>query len=168
MALPPNPVAIEITTAGPDDTRAVAAAVAPLLDDGDLLVLTGDLGAGKTCFTQGLGRALGVVDRITSPTFTIASEYEGRLRLHHLDVYRLDGPADTGDLDLPELAEQGVTVIEWGERIDDALAGDRLTVEMTFGAGDDDRVLVIIGTGSSWADRAEALRWALARWTGPC
>ncbi|MEL7158633.1 MAG: tRNA (adenosine(37)-N6)-threonylcarbamoyltransferase complex ATPase subunit type 1 TsaE, partial [Actinomycetota bacterium] len=109
---------------GPATTRALAGAMATVLDDGDLLVLTGDLGAGKTCFTQGLGAGLGIEDRITSPTFTLVSEYRGRLDLHHLDVYRLDGPADTLDLDLHELAEDGVTVIEWGERIDAALGVD--------------------------------------------
>lgn len=116
----------------PSTTRALAGALAGLVADGDLLVLTGDLGAGKTCFTQGLGAGLGVEDRITSPTFTLVAEYQGRLRLHHLDVYRLDGPADTTDLDLHELAEDGVTVVEWGEQIDTALGTDRLVVEIAF------------------------------------
>lgn len=117
---------------GPSTTRALATALSEVVTDGDLLVLTGDLGAGKTCFTQGLGAGLGIEDRITSPTFTLVAEYEGRLRLHHLDVYRLDGPADTIDLDLHELAEEGVTVIEWGEQIDTALGADRLVIEIAF------------------------------------
>jgi len=176
---------------GPSATRALATALAELLTDGDLLVLTGDLGAGKTCFTQGLGAGLGVQDRITSPTFTLVAEYEGRLRLHHLDVYRLDGPADTTDLDLHELAEDGVTVVEWGEQIDTALGRDRLVIEIAFldvepsegssghasaeptvdGAefvADDRRRFALRLVGERWQARAEAIGAALAPWEVPC
>ncbi|MEM8925070.1 MAG: tRNA (adenosine(37)-N6)-threonylcarbamoyltransferase complex ATPase subunit type 1 TsaE [Actinomycetota bacterium] len=169
------PVVLCVATDGPEATRALAAALAPLLSDGDLLVLTGDLGAGKTCFTQGLGVGLGVDERITSPTFTLVAEYEGRLRLHHLDVYRLDGPGDTGDLDLHELAEEGVTVVEWGERIDPVLGADRLLIELTFPdlgqdgeSGDDDRLLRIEPVGERWRARAEAMASALGPWAVPC
>lgn len=117
---------------GPERTRAVAAALAGVLADGDLLVLTGDLGAGKTCFTQGLGVGLGIDDRITSPTFTLANRYRGRLTLHHLDVYRLEGEADAVDLDLDELIESGVTVIEWGDRVAGLLPDERFTVAIRF------------------------------------
>ncbi len=108
----------------------MAAVLADLLEDGDLIVLSGDLGAGKTCFTQGLGRALGITDRITSPTFTLANRYEGALTLNHLDVYRIEQLADTLDLDLPELMEEGVTVIEWGEQILPILGDDFLLVRI--------------------------------------
>ncbi|MEL6981209.1 MAG: tRNA (adenosine(37)-N6)-threonylcarbamoyltransferase complex ATPase subunit type 1 TsaE, partial [Actinomycetota bacterium] len=108
---------LRVASDGPERTQAFAAALAEVLVDGDLLVLTGDLGAGKTCFTQGLGAGLGIDDRITSPTFTLANRYRGRLILHHLDVYRLDGEADAADLDLDDLLESGVTVIEWGDRV---------------------------------------------------
>lgn len=117
---------------GPDRTRALAAALADALVDGDLLVLTGDLGAGKTCFTQGLGAGLGIDDRITSPTFTLANRYQGRLTLHHLDVYRLEGEADAVDLDLDDLLESGVTVIEWGDRVAGLLPHDRFTASIRF------------------------------------
>lgn len=119
-------------TTGPDETRALAAALAPLLDEGDLLVLAGDLGAGKTCFTQGLGAGLGIDERITSPTFTLANRYEGRLVLNHLDAYRIDSLAETLDLGLTELLEDGVTVIEWGDRIDEALPADHLLVALRY------------------------------------
>jgi tRNA threonylcarbamoyladenosine biosynthesis protein TsaE len=126
-----NPVVV-VRTVGPDDTRALAAALADQLVDGDLLVLTGDLGAGKTCFTQGLGAGLGIDERITSPTFTIAGRYEGRLVLNHLDVYRLESSAETLDLGLGELLEDGVTVIEWGDRIADVLPADHLLVALRY------------------------------------
>lgn len=156
-------------TDGPDSTRTVAAALADHVIDGDLIVLTGDLGAGKTCFTQGLGAALQVEDRITSPTFTLVSHYDGRLRLNHLDVYRLDGPDETLDLDLPELAEDGVTVIEWGERISEVLPVERLTVELRFDDdGDDCRGLRFLFAGSSWLARHEAIAAGLVAWAAPC
>ncbi len=155
-----------------EGTRALAGAMAPHLGHGDVLVLTGDLGAGKTCFTQGLGAALGVADRITSPTFTIVSEYRGRLPLHHLDVYRIDDPDDTLDLDLPELLEAGVTVVEWGERIGDALPASRATVELRFdddGARDPDSRQVRIGLhGPAWLARRAALARDLEPWAVPC
>lgn len=160
--------ALSAQTSGPEQTRALAAALAPLLRDGDLLVLTGDLGAGKTCFTQGLGRGLGVADRVTSPTFTILAEYEGRLPLHHLDAYRLAGPDEAGDLDLPELLEAGVTVIEWGDRLRDALPADQLWVELRLGDGDDDRLLRIEPRGPHWVDRTAQLQQAVAPWSEAC
>src|SRR6185437_14092618 len=81
---------VTIRTESPDATRAVAAAIGAQLVAGDLVLLVGDLGAGKTAFTQGLARGLGIEARVTSPTFTIVQEYEGRLKLAHVDVYRLD------------------------------------------------------------------------------
>lgn len=110
----------------------MAATLAEFLETGDLVVLTGDLGAGKTCFTQGLGAGLGVKGRITSPTFTLANQYHGRVLLHHLDVYRLDSVAETLDLDLPDLLESGVTVIEWGDKIREVLPADHLLVTLRY------------------------------------
>jgi tRNA threonylcarbamoyladenosine biosynthesis protein TsaE len=155
-------------TAGPQETRALAAALAPLLADGDLLVLSGDLGAGKTCFTQGLGAALGVRERITSPTFTLLVEHEGRLALHHLDAYRLSGIEDAADLDLPGLLETGVTVIEWGDRLAGGLPDDLLVIELRLGAGDDERVLHLEPRGPRWTTRWPQVVRALDRWVEPC
>lgn len=172
-------------TPGPDATRALAEKASALLTDGDLLVLTGDLGAGKTCFTQGLGVGLGIHARITSPTFTLVATHEGRLRLNHLDVYRLDGPADTIDLDLPDLLEDGVTVIEWGERIASVLPTDRLLIEFSYldiddqdqnGDPDaeedwaviDDRRQLRFELGGTWRARRADLEAAVASWAVPC
>lgn len=129
-------------TESPDDTIALARALAATLQTGDLLVLTGDLGAGKTQFTKGVALGLDIDDRVTSPTFALHQQYEGRLLLHHLDVYRLDDLAETLDLDLPELLESGVTVIEWGDTIEDVLPYERLVVRiMADPEVDDARIL---------------------------
>lgn len=146
----------------------MARAVAELLGSGDLLVLSGDLGAGKTAFTQGLGAALGVSEPITSPTFTLAQRYEGRMRLHHLDVYRLGSVAEAADLDIGELLDDdAVTVVEWGDTILGALPADYLEVRFTFGEGDDDRTISFAGIGGRWAARSGALARTLAA-VGPC
>lgn len=149
---------IEVPSDGPDRTAELAADLADLVEVGDLLILTGDLGAGKTRFTQGLGAGLGVEQRITSPTFTLANRYEGRLLLHHLDVYRLDSVAETLDLDLPDLLESGLTVIEWGDQIVEVLPPDHLVVALRFPEPadehlDTDRVIEFTANGRSWTDR---------------
>ncbi len=144
---------LRTATTSVDETRALAGALAGRLGVGDVLVLAGDLGAGKTAFTQGLAAGLGVAGPVTSPTFTIATRYDGHeLVLHHLDVYRLDDVAETLDLDLPDLMDSGVTVIEWGEQIVEALPVERLIVRLAYGEGDDDRLIVFEG-GPVWMSR---------------
>lgn len=156
---------IHCTTGSVGATQALAAAVAPLIDDGDLLVLVGDLGAGKTAFTQGMSRALGVTVAVTSPTFTLANRYEGRLIVNHLDVYRIEALAEAEDLALVELLDEGVTLIEWGDVILPALPDDRLDVRITFGSDDDDRSLEFTPVGGRWEARGDALRSALSAWS---
>ncbi len=125
---------------------------------GDLLVLVGDLGAGKTAFSKAYGAALGVEEPMTSPTFTLAREYEGRLPLHHLDVYRLEQMAEVLDLDLPGLLESGgVVLIEWGDAIMPMLPADYLELGFSFGEGDDDREIVLNLVGDRWVARSEAV-----------
>ena len=162
---------LSLASDGPDATRALAAALAPVLHDGDLLVLTGDLGAGKTCFAQGLGAGLGVEERITSPTFTLASRYRGRLVLNHLDVYRLESVAESLDLGLAELLEDGVTVIEWGDRIAEVLPVDHLVVSLRYPEPADGPVdarlidvTICAGERTGWGDRLPALRAVLGPW----
>ena len=149
-----------------DDTRAVGAAVAELARPGDVVVLAGDLGAGKTAFVQGFGRGLGITDRITSPTFTLVHVYDGgRLPVHHLDVYRLDQLSEALDLGLAEMLDQGgVVLVEWGDAITPVLPHDLLELRLTFGEGDDDRVLTFRSVGSTWSARTDALEVALAPW----
>lgn len=155
----------ELVTRSSPATASLAAAVAPLVEPGDVLVLDGDLGAGKTVFTQGLGAALGVTDRILSPTFTIERIHRGRVRLHHLDVYRLGTIHELLDLGLDEaLDDGGVAVIEWGASIADTLGRDHLLVTLRRGDGDDDRVVTFETVGPGWARRADALAAAVDAW----
>ncbi|MCB0995827.1 MAG: tRNA (adenosine(37)-N6)-threonylcarbamoyltransferase complex ATPase subunit type 1 TsaE [Acidimicrobiales bacterium] len=153
---------IVVHTSSADQTRAVAAGVAGLARAGDVVILVGDLGAGKTAFAQGFGAALGVTDPITSPTFTLARRYQGRLILHHLDVYRLGSVDEALDLALPELIDSdSVTLVEWGDTILPALPQDLLEIRLTFGPGDDDRVIALAPGGPRWTARSDALARAL-------
>jgi tRNA threonylcarbamoyladenosine biosynthesis protein TsaE len=159
------PFPLVAVTDAPEATRRLAAAVAELARPGDVVVLAGDLGAGKTAFSQGFGGALGVDEPITSPTFTLVNRYEGRLVLHHLDVYRLDRLEDVVDLGLAEfLDEEGVMLVEWGDTITPVLPGDALEVRITLGEGDDDRRIEFHAVGERWAVRSRALAAALAPW----
>ena len=154
-------------TTSVEGTRDLAAAVAPLAAPGDVVVLSGDLGAGKTAFVQGFGRGLGVEERITSPTFTLVHLYEsGRMPVHHLDVYRLEQLSEAIDLGLAEmLDDDGVVLVEWGDAISPVLPRDLLEVRLTFGAGDDDRVLSFRAVGTTWGGRTRELQTALAPWS---
>ena len=102
---------LTLATSSPAETGSLAQILADSAQPGDVLVLVGDLGAGKTAFSKAYGSALGVTEPMTSPTFTLAREYEGRLTLHHLDVYRLQHMAEVLDLDLPELLDSGGVVL---------------------------------------------------------
>ena len=137
---------LELRAGSLADTHAIAAAVAALCHPGDLIVLSGELGAGKTAFAKGFGAALGVTEPITSPTFTLVHTYDlgpglgnGAKALHHADLYRLDRTAEVADLALDELAEyQGIVLVEWGDVVD-ALFGDHLVVHLEAELlGDDD------------------------------
>lgn len=138
------------------DTHAIAAALAGLSRSGDLIVLAGEMGAGKTAFAQGFGAALGVTDPITSPTFTLVHSYEaGRITLHHADIYRLSTHHEVADLALSELVEyDGIVLIEWGDVVAQSL-GDHLLVRLDHVDDDEDaRAVTLSGSGRSWA-----LRW---------
>ncbi len=159
---------IACSTAAADETRAAGGAVAAVAETGDVVVLVGDLGAGKTAFVQGFAAALGVTAAVTSPTFTLANRYQGRLVVNHLDVYRFDGPAEVVDLALPELLDDGVTLVEWGDTITADLPADRLSVTISFGDGPDDRRLELECVGESWRFRSHRLSDALQPWSVLC
>lgn len=165
---------LELRAASLADTRAIAAALAGLSRPGDLVVLSGAMGAGKTTFAQGFGTALGVTEPITSPTFTLVHTYDlppgsgtGAKALHHADLYRLDRTSEIADLALEELAEyQGIVLVEWGD-VAEALFGDHLVVHLEADPFDDEfaedddtdvfsdatRLIEISASGSSWAPR---------------
>ncbi len=160
---------IRARSRSPEDTRQLAASLAGQAQPGDLLLLVGDLGAGKTTFTQGFAAGLGIHEPVTSPTFTLAREYHGRLLLHHLDVFRLDQIAEVLDLGLPEMLDSdGVILIEWGDAIRQALPNDHLQVALTFVGGPDsppdERVVVLTPKGSRWQARSESLAAAAEPW----
>lgn len=155
------------TTRAADDTRAVGATLAGLAQPGDIVLLSGGLGAGKTAFAQGFAAGLGVEERVVSPTFTLARDYDGRLRLHHLDVYRLDHLQEAIDLGLAELTDDGgVTLIEWGEVVIPTIPPDYLEIRLSYGEGDDDRVLELVTVGVRWQARVRAMEAALVPWRG--
>jgi tRNA threonylcarbamoyladenosine biosynthesis protein TsaE len=146
-------------------TKEVAGIVADHVRGGDLLLLVGDMGAGKTTFVQGFASALGVDEPVTSPTFTLARTYPGRLPVHHVDVYRLERMAEVGDLGLGELIDSnGVTLVEWGDVIRAALPTSYLEVRFEFGDEPDDRRIVVRAVGSVWHPRADALATNLTPW----
>jgi tRNA threonylcarbamoyladenosine biosynthesis protein TsaE len=145
-------------TRSADETIALAGTVGELLRAGDVVALVGDLGAGKTVFARGVARALGVTEAVVSPSFTIVREYDGRMPLVHVDVYRIDTIQELHDLGFEELVrDDAVTLVEWGDMIDGLLPADRLEVRLTPGPTDDERVVEIEGHGRSWRARAAEL-----------
>jgi tRNA threonylcarbamoyladenosine biosynthesis protein TsaE len=144
----------ELVVPTADDMRALGARVAALLAAGDLVVLTGGLGAGKTTFAQGVGAGLKVTGPVVSPTFVIARVHRGgRLPLVHVDAYRLGSVAEVDDLDLDAQLDESVTLVEWGEGLVEDLAGDRLEVrfERSSAPGDETRRVTLAGVGARWS-----------------
>ena len=173
------------------ETHAVSAAVAELARAGDMIVLSGEMGAGKTAFAQGFGAALGIREPITSPTFTLVHSYpvDRRLTLHHADLYRLDSTLEVDDLGLHELASYGgIVLVEWGD-VAAAGLGEHLEIRLSHPEGDDTddldtppeqeagpsfepgdewaddgtREIEIVASGGAWAGRWDRLTRAVER-----
>ena len=133
-----------IETHSPEETWALAAGLADELGPGTVIALHGDLGTGKTCFIQGYAAALGIDEPITSPTYTLIGEYEGRLPLHHIDLYRLSGPEEALGLGLEEYFDaNGITAIEWAERAEGLLPPDMLHIQIKADAETETRTFRI-------------------------
>lgn len=159
---------IELDAATAEDTRAIGRALAELLQAGDAVALTGELGAGKTTLVQGVARGLGFEGTVVSPTFTLVREYRARLLVHHVDVYRLERVQDVLDLGFEEMAdEEGVLLVEWGDAVEGLLPADHLAVELTVPGPDERRRLSVTGVGRSWGFRWERLEQALEPWGAP-
>ena len=149
---------LEVVLATPADTHALGVRLAAHLCAGDLVVLSGPLGAGKTALTQGIGAGLGVQGAVTSPTFVLARVHRGPVPLVHVDAYRLrgaTGPVHLDDLDLDEELPRSVTVVEWGEGVVDELASSRLQVMLGRGVGTnrtgtDHRTARVVCHGPRW------------------
>lgn len=147
-----------VGTTSAEETRALAKRLGALLRPGDVILLAGELGAGKTVFTKGIAHALGIHENVASPTFTIVREYDAPIPLVHVDVYRLDHLQELHDLGLDDvLGGEGVTVVEWGNKVANALPVERLDVCIESGEGDDDRVITLDCTGPAWAARRDAI-----------
>ena len=132
---------LESTSA--EATQAAGARLAEELGPGDVVALTGELGAGKTCFTQGLARGLGVTGRAVSPTFVLVNEYRGRLPVHHVDAYRTASLTELLDLGLEDLfGGDGVTIVEWADKLAPLLPARTVHVHIE-GVGDEPRILAI-------------------------
>ena len=149
-------MSVTIVSPTADRTRSLARRLASQLRAGDLLVLSGDLGAGKTTFTQGLGDGLGVRGGVTSPTFVISRVHPSLgdgPALVHVDAYRLHGALELDDLDLDASLDEAVTVVEWGTGLAEELTEDRLEVEILRAHGDTDdesRTLRLTAVGARW------------------
>ncbi|MDO5676105.1 MAG: tRNA (adenosine(37)-N6)-threonylcarbamoyltransferase complex ATPase subunit type 1 TsaE [Propionibacteriaceae bacterium] len=153
------PVIVDVPTA--DDMHALGARLARLLRKGDVIVATGDLGAGKTTLTQGIGLGLGVDGPIISPTFVISRVHphpgDGPA-LVHVDAYRLGGATELADIDLDASLSEAVTIVEWGSGLAEWLSDSRLEIDIVRGLETDERTVYLTGIGPRWAGALDALR----------
>src|SRR5438105_12816902 len=149
---------LKVVTRSVEETRALGEGLGrDVLRAGDVVVLSGELGTGKTALAQGIGRGLEVDAPVVSPTFTLVREYQGRVRLCHVDVYRLERIQELHELGIEEQLEESVTLVEWGEVAVAALPADRLEVRLSAGAGPDERIIELVLLGDSWRSRSRRL-----------
>jgi len=155
----PETEQFELQTRSAEETRRLAVAITPVLVPGDMIVLAGDLGAGKTVFVQGLAAGLGVPEPVTSPTFVLVREYcGGRYPLMHIDIYRLQMVQEIIDLGYDEFLDpSGIVAIEWGDVVEPLLPREHLHVELHHSNGDE-RVITLRPRGPHWAERLETIK----------
>ncbi|MEX2532382.1 MAG: tRNA (adenosine(37)-N6)-threonylcarbamoyltransferase complex ATPase subunit type 1 TsaE [Nitriliruptoraceae bacterium] len=160
-----NGLRLTAIIASAEQMQNFGVALSQLLQPGDVVALNGDLGAGKTCVVQGLARGLGVQAAVTSPTFVLMRQYEGRIPLVHVDVYRLTALSDVNDLGDDVLADDCITAIEWGEAIRSLLGDTFLEIDITVAPSEiepERRIVTITGHGALWSERGEALSAGVA------
>ena len=143
---------MKLLTRSPEETQALGEALGKAAQPGDLILLWGDLGAGKTCLVQGIARGLGVRDSVRSPTFVIVTHHPGRLMLYHIDLYRLDNPLEVLDLGLDEYIEGGgVCVVEWADKAMPLFPREHLVVELRH-AGEQERQIQLTSWGARYVE----------------
>ncbi len=163
---------VVLRTTGPDDTRRLAAALAGSLRAGDVVSLTGELGAGKTCFVQGAAAALGVKEQVTSPSFLLRRDYRGRVPVIHMDVYRLETLQEVLDLGFADAADrEAIAFVEWGDAMRQLLPSDHLEVELRLGTSADpdealeeERRILLHAHGDDWSRRLAELAERVKAW----
>ena len=147
---------IVFNTHSPEETAKLAYRLGQIATQGTVITLEGDLGAGKTTFTKGLAKGLGIERNVNSPTFTIIKEYKGRLPLYHMDVYRVEDAFE--DLGFDEYFEgQGVTVVEWAHLIEDQLPSELLSIQILY-AGENERRIVLIPKGEKYVQLCKEIQ----------
>lgn len=150
---------VKIVLKGLEATEKFGEKLGRILKGGDVLSLTGDLGAGKTTLTKSIGKGLDVDEYITSPTFALINEYAGRVKVYHFDVYRLEGVEDLYDLGFEEyFYSGGVTIVEWGNRIQEVLPEDTIHIHIEKGKEVDERIVTISGKGERYSQIVKELR----------
>ena len=165
---------VELVSRTPQETQRLAAIIATALRPGDVVALTGELGAGKTCFVQGAAAALGVTQRVTSPSFVLRREYDGDVPVLHMDIYRLETFQEIVDIGYEEVFDQSrVTFIEWGDAMSPLLPRDHLELEFRLPPpdapaepGPELRRIVVRPRGDDWLRRMAVLREQLESWSG--
>ncbi len=150
---------LKIKTKSESETKTIGYKLGKLLKNGDILCLTGDLGAGKTTMTSAISKGLNIEDYITSPTFTIVKEYKGRYPLYHFDVYRIEDSEEMYDIGFEEyIYSDGVVIIEWANNIKDILPEDRLEISMRRTETEDERDIDFLPFGNRYNELVDKLR----------
>lgn len=153
-----------VITGSPEETELIGGLLGARLDPGSLVCLYGDLGAGKTSFAAGIAMGLDVQEQyITSPTFTFVNEYRGRMPFYHIDLYRLTDPAELEGIGFEEYIDSdGATVIEWAERAEEALPGERLSVYLSY-ESENSREIGFLAAGERYEDLLDTLKQGISQ-----
>ena len=157
----------QLATHSPEETQRLGRRLGALVEVGDVLLLRGTLGAGKTTLTQGIAWGAGVQGYAHSPTFVIVHDYAGRIPIYHLDLYRMDNALEVEDLAIDELLARGACVVEWSERAPEAFPRERLELSLEFGDGPEDRTIALLPTGERYERIAAQLVAAAPAEAGP-
>ena len=152
------PETLRIVSYSPEETQDLGRAVGRQARAGDIYLLHGPLGAGKTCLTQGIAWGLDVVEYARSPTFVLMNQYRGRLEIHHLDLYRVSSPSEAWDLGLEEqLFGNGICIVEWAERAEELFPEDSLRIVLEYAEGENERLITLEAGGPSFRPLLEEL-----------